>query len=36
MDRVIEVISAHHKWNAHHGEDRLLPDLYLHYFFPQR
>ena len=33
-DRVIQVIDGHHRWNAHQGEDRLLPDLFLHYLFP--
>ena len=33
-DRIIQVIDGHHRWNAHQGEDRLLPDLFLHYLFP--
>jgi hypothetical protein len=33
-DRVVELIDSHHRWNAHQGEARLLPDLHLHYEFP--
>ena len=34
-NRVVELIDSHHRWNAHQGEARLLPDLHLHYEFPQ-
>jgi hypothetical protein len=28
------VLNAHHIWNAHQGVERLVPDLELHYVFP--
>ena len=31
----MKVIQAHHIWNAHQGVDRLVPDLELHYQFPE-
>ena len=34
--RVVEVLDAHHRWNAHQGEARLLPDLEIHYEFPDQ
>ena len=34
-DRVVNLITAHHRWNAHQGEERLVPDLFLHYEFPE-
>ena len=33
--RVIELVDGHHRWNAHQGETRLIPDLRLHYKFPE-
>ena len=33
-NRVLSLTDAHHRWNAHQSEERLIPDLYLHYEFP--
>ena len=32
--RVVEVINAHHSWNAHQSADRLVPELFICYKFP--
>ena len=34
-DRVVELIDAHHRWNAHQAPKRLLPELLRHYKFPE-
>ena len=34
-DQAKKVVQAHHRWNAHQSEDRLIPDLILNYEFPR-